>query len=197
MRFTLIMGSPRRDGNTAAACEWMQAQWEADGHEVTRIDVVEHRIQGCQECWICRGEARSREALCEIDDDANGILRRMTASDVIVLATPVFCWGFPSHMKALVDRMYCLADDFLTNPDYETRLQGKRMGLLVVAGGGEENNAELLAPPFNNLTGFLKCENGGHLMLTHCTLPEDLGEGRKEKTEAFARELEQPATQKS
>ena len=48
--------------------------------------------------------------LCSLQDDGNGLFRRMVEADLVLLAAPVFCWGFPAQIKGLVDRMYCLMD---------------------------------------------------------------------------------------
>ena len=74
MKIMTVFGSPRAKGNTAKVLEWIEEQLEADGHEVDRANVVDYRVAGCVECYSCKsGDAE----LCAIDDDANGLYRRM------------------------------------------------------------------------------------------------------------------------
>ena len=51
------------------------------------MDVQDHRIQGCRECMACK---KGTSELCSISD-ANGLLRRMVAADLVLFAAPVFC----------------------------------------------------------------------------------------------------------
>lgn len=187
MRVMSILGSPRETGTTATVLGWVERELVDAGHEVNHVDVVRHRIDDCQECWGCKTGGME---LCAVDDDANDLLRQMVTSDLVLFSAPLFCWGFPARMKALVDRMYCMVDDFYDNPDYESRLAGKPLALLVTSGGGDEGNAELLIKVFDNLSRFLKAENAGHLHIPFCTGPDSLGDEAKEKALAFARQLQ-------
>ena len=40
----------------------------------------------------------------------NGLYRRMVAADLVLIAAPAFCWGFPAPIKGLLDRMFCMMD---------------------------------------------------------------------------------------
>jgi len=186
MKIMTVFGSPRAKGNTAKVLGWVEEKLEADGHEVGRANVVDYRIAGCVECYSCK---RENAELCAIDDDANGLYRRMIDADLVLLAAPLFCWGFPAQMKALIDRMFCLADDATANPDYDTRIKGKPLALLVTSAGPIENNADILAKVFDALVDYLKARNAGHLLVPFCTTPDALGDDAKAKAVAFAKGL--------
>ena len=186
MKIMTVFGSPRAKGNTAKVLEWVEEQLEADGHQVDRANVVDYRVAGCVECYSCKsGDAE----LCAIDDGANGLYRRMIEADAVLLAAPLFCWGFPAQMKGLIDRMFCLADEAAENADYDTRIKGKSFALLVTAAGPIENNADMLAKVFDSLVEYLKAQNAGHLLVPLCTTPDALGEDAKAKAVAFAKGL--------
>ncbi|MBW1943757.1 MAG: NAD(P)H-dependent oxidoreductase, partial [Deltaproteobacteria bacterium] len=70
-------------------------------------------------------------------------------------ATPLYCWGFSSQMKALIDRHLCLATGYDT-PDYKSVVEGKRTALLVTCDGPVENNADLIQECFNRLNDYAK-----------------------------------------
>jgi hypothetical protein len=38
--------------------------------------------------------------LFSIDDDANALYRRMVVADLVLIAAPVFCWGFRPRSRA-------------------------------------------------------------------------------------------------
>ena len=186
MKIMTVFGSPRAKGNTAKVLEWVEEQLEADGHEVDRANVVDYRVAGCVECYSCKsGDAE----LCAIDDDGNSLLQRMLNADVVLLAAPLFCWGFPAQMKALVDRMFCLADEPTEGSDYDSQVDDKTFGLLVTCAGPIENNADMLAKVFDALVDYTKAHNAGHLLVPSCTTPDALAVDVKAKAVAFAKGL--------
>ena len=129
----------------------------------------------------------SRE-LCAIGDDANALYRRMAAADLVLIAAPVFCWGFPAQIKGLIDRMFCMMDFDGERRDVP-RLRGKGMALLLTAGGEETNNADLVTAGFDQLVEMLKARMAGHLVVPNCTAPKDLGDEVKARAVAFAKML--------
>jgi multimeric flavodoxin WrbA len=186
MRIMSILGSPRDSGTTATVLGWVEQSLSEQGHDVEHVHVIRHKIEDCQECWGCKSGGLE---LCAVDDDATELMRRMVAADLVLFAAPLFCWGFPARMKALVDRMYCLVDDFHDNPDYASRLEGKPLALLVTSGGGDEGNADLLIQAFGNMVRFLKARDAGHLHVPFCTGPDSLGEEARRKASEFAERL--------
>ena len=160
MRIMTILGSPRRHGNTAKVLGWIEEQFQADGHEVDSANILDYRVQGCGECMACK---KGTVELCSIGDDANGLFQRMVAADLVLIAAPVFCWGFPAQIKGLIDRMFCMMDFDGERPD-APRLHGKRMALLLTGGGEEANNADLVVPGFQQLGKMAQGPDGGPLV---------------------------------
>jgi len=68
MRIMTILGSPRRQGNTAKVLGWIEEQFRADGHEVDRANILDYRVQGCGECMACK---KGTIELCSLGDDAD------------------------------------------------------------------------------------------------------------------------------
>ena len=186
MQIMTLLGSPRKGGNTSTMLNWVEERLKADGHEIDRADIIDYRVDGCQECWSCR---TTEVDLCNVKDDANELFDRMIHADAVLLASPVFCWGFPSQIKPLIDRMFCLVSDFQSDPEYATKIQGKPMALLVTSGGPEENDAEFVIRAYENLVRFFKAKYCGNLLIPFCTKPEDLDEEAKEKAAAFAQKM--------
>ena len=74
----------------------------------------------------------------------------MVAADLVLIAAPVFCWGFPAQIKGLIDRMFCMMDFDGERPDVP-RLHGKPMALLLTGGGEEADNADMVIRGFQQL----------------------------------------------
>ena len=142
-------------------------------------------MQGCGECMACK---MGTVELCSIGDDANGLFQRMVAADLVLIAAPVLCWGFPAQIKGLIDRMFCMMD-FDGERQDAPRLRGKRMALLLTGGGQETNNADLVIPGFQNLVEWLKGRMAGHWFVGGCTKPEAIGEDVKARAAAFAKRI--------
>lgn len=187
MRIMTILGSPRRQGNTAKVLGWIEEQLQADGHEVDRANILDYRVQGCGECMACK---KGTIELCSIGDDANALFRRMVAADLVLIAAPVFCWGFPAQIKGLLDRMFCLMDMAGEQPAAPWR-RGKPMGLLLTGGGEEADNADLVIRGFEQLVQWIKGRMAGHWFVGGCTEPEAIGEDMKKRAVEFAKRLVQ------
>ena len=185
MRIMTILGSPRRQGNTAKVLGWIEQQFQADGHEVDQANILDYRVQGCGECMACK---KGTIELCSFGDDANGLYRRMVAADLVLIAAPVFCWGFPAQIKGLLDRMFCLMDLAGEQPAAPWR-PGKPMGLLLTGGGEETDNADLVIAGFQQLVKWVQGRLAGHWFVGGCTEPAAIGQDVKAHAVQFARVL--------
>jgi len=186
MRVFAVLGSPRKNGATAHLLDWVTQSLAEQGHTIDFAHIADYTIAGCTECYACKKAAFEG---CSIRDGAIELLERMVQADAILFAAPLFCWGFPAPMKALVDRMFCLVEDFRSNPDYDSRIKDKTMGLIVTAGGPMENNADLLITAFRNLTAFTRARLGGVLCIPFCQGVESLGEEEKARARELAAQL--------
>lgn len=187
MRILTILGSPRSDGNTAHVLAWAEQALKSETHLVERVNLSDLRIDACRECLGCRKDYR---ALClNIEDDANALVRKIIKCDAMIIASPVFCWGFPSHLKAMIDRLYCTVGDYETNPNYSTLLMNKRMGLLLTCGGPEEGNAELVIRGFYAMTRFMKAHPVGHTLFPFMRDVSSLTALDRQRTVDFALQM--------
>jgi multimeric flavodoxin WrbA len=190
MRTMTILGSPRQHGNTAKALQWVEDQLRADGHEVVHINILDYDVGGCGECLGCK---KGKAELCLIEDDANDLFRRMVAADIVLLAAPVFCWGFPAQIKALIDRMFCLMDFDGPRSDVP-RLHGKPMSLLLTGGGEQVDNADLVLRGFTHLVNLLHARSAGNWYIPNCIEPSAMGEDVRQRSIEFAKTLIQKAS---
>ena len=94
-----LMGSPRLGGNTDALLEAFLAGVQEGGGEYEKVAVAGLGISGCRECLAC-----SRTGRCVIEDDMAEIYPRLLSAGKIAIASPIFFYGLPSQLKALIDR---------------------------------------------------------------------------------------------
>jgi multimeric flavodoxin WrbA len=96
-----IVGSPRRQGNTAVLVdEVLQGAQEA-GAQVEKVLLARLKIAPCTACDACQETGE-----CVFRDDMAGLLDKMRRSQIWVLGTPVYWWGPSAQFKAFVDRWY-------------------------------------------------------------------------------------------
>ena len=72
-----------------------------EAHEIHIIHVIEQTIAPCRGCFGCWQET---DGHCRIDDDQNAILDLYRSADLIIWSFPLYCYGMPSHLKAVLDR---------------------------------------------------------------------------------------------
>ncbi len=94
-----LAGSPRRRGNTDVLLDRLLAGAEEAGGRVDRVTISQLDLGGCLACQGCWDEG-----LCVVEDDFQGMNRKLVVSDVIALAAPLFFWNLPAQVKALIDR---------------------------------------------------------------------------------------------
>lgn len=167
MKITTILGSPRRNGNTAKVLSRFE-ELVAQKHEVHRINIVSHKVNGCLGCGTCLKSYD--EPGCVQKDDALVIFERMRQSDVIVYASPLYCWDFSAQMKALIDRHFCLVKGYGT-PGCKSLVRGKRAALLVTCDGPIENNADLIQEVFDRVCDYTNCVVAGKYIVPSCSSP--------------------------
>jgi multimeric flavodoxin WrbA len=159
----------------------------AAGHEVEDLRLADLRIAGCRECFACQKEFD--EPACAVEDDMQAVFDKMLAADLIVWAAPVFCWSFPAQIKAAMDRCYCLFK-FKTDP-YKVLIEGKRLALVVTAGGDEYEGAENCVSTFEKFAQFARVKVAGRLVIAHAGQPQEVGNDPAiaARAEAFGRAL--------
>lgn len=98
----VLSGSPRKGGNSELLCErFLQGAREA-GHDGEKIFLRNEKIGYCVACYYCT----KNNGACSLKDDMPVILEKMTAADVIAMATPVYYYTMNAQMKTLIDRTF-------------------------------------------------------------------------------------------
>ena len=186
MQITTLLGSAKKKGNTATVLGWVEKELESLGHDVERIYLNNKSIKGCLGCAKCR--ENPDEIACVQKDDTIDILEKMISSKVVLLASPIYFWGFSAQIKVLIDRCYSLVTNY-HKPGHTSLMQGKHIGLLVTGADAYEENAEGLFTTFDRIVDFLLARKSGELYVGECSAPAELSEGVKNKALELARSL--------
>ena len=101
MKVLMLNGSPRANGNTAAALKEMEAIFLQEGIEVETVLVGNQAIRGCVACGGCR-----RQDGCVFDDGLNEIAASFRDCDGLVVASPVYYASANATLIAVLDRLF-------------------------------------------------------------------------------------------
>lgn len=175
MKILILLGSPKRNGNTAKVLDMLENELIKDGHKIERVNIIDYKINGCKGCTACIKE--KKEPNCIQNDDAKIIFDKMMLTDLIVYATPVYAHSFPAQMKTLIDRHYCFVTDAgLTNQS--SVVEGKKVTLLITNCYNEETT-DLIQESFDRIYTELKCNIIGKFVVAESAFPDFLERAEK------------------
>ena len=185
MKIMTILGSPKTEGNTAGALAMLEREL-GEGHEIDRVNLPELEVSGCQGCYAC--QANPDEASCVIRDGATDVLKRIVKADAVVYAAPLYMWGLPAKMHALLERHLSLVTGYMS-PDYKSLLEGKRTAYLMTCAGPVEDNTELVQGVFDKMSGYAKAALVGKYIIPGTTTPDEIGGKAGETVKKMAADL--------
>lgn len=144
-KILILSGSPKKKGNTAVLISHFCQSIDTEKFFIDIIEVafLKYKVPGCSSCRLCQSQI---DYGCVVQDDARHVLLSMVASDIIVMATPLYFFGPSAQMKIIVDRMFSLYKWDNDANTMETPLKGKK---LVLMGSAFENiGLDALMKPF-------------------------------------------------
>ena len=104
MHVVVINGSPRQNGNTAIALEWMVEELQQEGITTETIQIGDRVIRGCVACERC---AASQDNLCAFNDDGiNDLIIKLRQTDGCIIGSPTYFYGMAGTLKCAMDRMF-------------------------------------------------------------------------------------------
>ena len=168
MKILILNGSPKRGQSdtmhiTRAFIEGMK---KAGEQEVTTVHVVDKHIEYCTGCFSCMRNGGN----CIHDDDMRGILEQILNSDLLIFNYPLYCYGMPAPLKALIDRTLPLSNMAMqkVGDRYEHVGQADYAHLryLMICGCGFPNSAHNFEPAVGQFKLMFPCDH------TIITVPE-------------------------
>lgn len=102
MKVLVLNGSPKKKSDTFRLTDaFLKGLNRSGEHEINIVPVIEKEIAPCRGCFGCWQRS---DGHCVIPDDQNDILDLYRGADVILWSFPLYCYGMPSHLKAVLDR---------------------------------------------------------------------------------------------
>lgn len=101
----ILLGSPRKKGNSALLAAQAARGAKAAGADVETIYLQGLDIRACSACDACQRKPGSG---CVIRDDMQALYPKLTQADALLLATPVYWFTMSAQMKLWLDRCYAL-----------------------------------------------------------------------------------------
>lgn len=162
MKITMITGSPHKKGTSALLAERFRQGAEESGHEVFQFDSAFEEVKPCIGCGTCREQGK-----CIHKDSMERLIPEMLESDAIVFVMPLYYFGMPAQIKAVMDRFYFP----------ESNLTGKRKtALLATAYNPDMSVMEALVVQYKKLFEYMKWEDGGMILACGCGIREQIEE---------------------
>jgi multimeric flavodoxin WrbA len=107
MKILVFNGSPKREKSdvmhiTRAFLDGLNTK---GGHDISIINLIDKNIEYCTGCFTCMHNGGK----CIFDDDMQDILQRILESDLLLFSFPLYCYGMPAPLKAMIDRILPLS----------------------------------------------------------------------------------------
>jgi multimeric flavodoxin WrbA len=121
----VVMGSPRRNGNSATLGQNVIAGAKSAGATVDSYYLHGMDIKPCDACEACR---TNNSGDCVIDDDMQELYLKLRETDVLVIASPIYYFTVSAQTKLFIDRWYALGEE------KDTIINGKQIGIVLTYG---------------------------------------------------------------
>ncbi|MBW1636276.1 MAG: flavodoxin family protein [Deltaproteobacteria bacterium] len=114
MKVVVLLGSPRKNGNSEIVVKAVVTPIEKSGGTVEYIRLNDLNLRPCQGCGGC-----DKSGKCVLDDDMESVYSAVDDADRVILVSPVYFYGLSAQCKIFGDRMqarwarkYLLRDRF-------------------------------------------------------------------------------------
>ena len=188
MNVLVLMGSPRKEGNTAALLRPFCEELSAAGADVETVWLYEKDLRPCVACRTCQQDWTAFG--CPQGDDMAEIFDAVLRCDLLVLATPVYAWYCTPPMKAVMDRLVYGMNKFYGAEKGPSLWQGKAVALLTTCGYRPEKGSDLLEEGLRRYCKHSRLNWLGSLAERHLGYDVPFMDAEKDaRVRAFARNL--------
>lgn len=152
MKILGILGSPRKNGNTARLLRRIQEALPED-YEMEMLWLGDYNIHGCIGCSNCQRD--TEHFTCVQQDDGNLLLQKIRDADAVLYGTPLYGHNYSGQLKIFLDRHTPLfkfvdgSDKAVNEMEILSIIEHKPVGLLVSCQGPKEYNTELIQMLFD------------------------------------------------
>lgn len=121
----VILGSPRKKGNSAILAEKIAQGAKSSGAKVESVFLQDLSISPCRSCYSCQKKGATK---CAIDDDMQSLYPKLLSAYAWVIASPVYWFNMSAQTKIFMDRLFAF-------PAYDKRaFIGKRIAIAMTYG---------------------------------------------------------------
>ena len=121
----VILGSPRRTGNSSTLAARISRGAKSSGAKVETLFLQDLKISPCSACDTCQ---KHDSTGCATKDDMQEIYPKLIKADAWVIASPVYWFTMSAQTKIFIDRCYALPA-YAKNP-----FAGKRIAIAMSYG---------------------------------------------------------------
>lgn len=148
MKILVFNGSPKGDMSdtmhmTNAFVDGMN---EVQKNDVQIIHLIDKHIEYCRGCLSCMRNGGE----CVIHDDMNDLLYRILDSDILIFNYPLYCYGMPACLKAMIDRTLPLGSIKMRKEGDRYRHEGQadysHLRYVMICGCGFPNSKHNFEP---------------------------------------------------
>jgi multimeric flavodoxin WrbA len=120
----ILLGSPRKNGNSETIAMRIGKGAESMGAHVESLFIQGMDIKPCKACWSCQ---KPESKGCAIKDDMQDIYPKLAEADAWVIATPVHWFNMSTQTKLWMDRCFALSK-------YGENPYNKKIGIAISYG---------------------------------------------------------------
>lgn len=143
---TVLLGSPRRSGNSEILSEALLEAMGSKAGEIARFRLASMTISGCLDCRGCWKDGKP----CVIADSMGEVYEALRKSDLIVFVSPLYWYTWSGQIKPVLDRFLPFV-----STEAPFNLKGKKAVLLSTAGDDDPSCFDGLRHSFRVSCGLL------------------------------------------
>ena len=165
MKILVLNGSPKREKSdtmhiTRAFLDGMN---DTSSQEIHVINAVDRHIEYCTGCFACKRNGGK----CVHDDDMRAILDEILDSDLLLFSFPLYCYGMPAPLKALLDRTMPLSSMAMQKAgdryEHVGQADFSHLRYMMICGCGFPNSKHNFEPA---VAQFKQCFPCNHTIIT-------------------------------
>ena len=165
MKILVLNGSPKKEKSDTLCITraFLAGMREVGDQQVHMLHAIDLHIEYCTGCFTCMHNGGT----CIHEDDMKAILEEILGSDLLILSFPLYCYGMPAPLKAIIDRILPLSSMAMekVGDRYEHVGQAdfSRLRYLMICGCGFPNSRYNFEPAVKQ---FELCFPSGRTVIT-------------------------------
>lgn len=159
----ILNGSARKGGNTDLLIESFTSG-AAKKCDVESIRVSDFNVRPCKGCNACKASETGR---CVVHDDMMFFWEKLSKTDVLIIASPVYFYGVSAALKSVIDRLHAPA---------RNTLPIQSLGLLLVAASSDPTVFEPIKLQYEMIKNYFKLKDAGVVCVGNVEKPGDIAD---------------------